>query len=279
MTRTAGEELRAATDRLKRAGIAEPARDARRILAFAMDVPPDRLTLHLDATLSGEACLRLRRFLERRAGREPVSRIVGGRWFHDHWFMVTPDVLDPRPETEILVEHALSEPFRSVLDLGVGSGCILLSLLAARPAAVGLGVDVSPGALRCAARNAETIGVADRVRFQVGNWFAPVEGQFDLITSNPPYVSPSEMDSLAPEVRDHDPREALTDGRDGLSAYRIIAADAGAFLVPGGRLLVEIGATQGRLVTAIFREAGLTGLAVHDDLDGRNRVVEARKSA
>lgn len=210
-----------------------------------------------------------------RAERRPMSHILGGRAFWKHWFRVTPDVLDPRPDTETLVEAALDRPFDRVLDLGTGSGCILLSLLAERPDATGVGVDVSPATLEVARENAAALGLADRAEMRAGDWFEGVSGRFDLIVSNPPYLAEAEMATLAPEVRLWEPRVALTPGGDGLAAYRVIAAGAASHLVSGGRLIVEIGAGQAAAVGAILREAGWAGIAVLPDIDGRDRACVA----
>jgi release factor glutamine methyltransferase len=152
-----------------------------------------------------------------------------------------------------------------------------VSLLAERPAAKGVGTDVSPAALLIAGENAARHGVAERVILTPSDWFGDIGGQYDLIVSNPPYIAAAEMAGLAPEVRDHEPRAALTDESDGLSAYRAIAGGAGRFLAPGGRLLVETGPTQGPAVSRLFAGAGLEAVAVHPDLDGRDRVVSARR--
>ncbi len=212
----------------------------------------------------------------KRVQRQPVSQIIGRRAFWRHEFTVTPDVLDPRPETETLVEAALAEPFSRVLDLGTGSGCILISLLAERPGATGVGTDVSERAVLVAGENAARIGVADRLILPLSDWYDDIGGRFDLIVSNPPYIAADEMAGLAPEVRDWEPRGALTDEGDGLAAYRAIAAGAANHLTPGGRLLVEIGPTQAASVTAIFRRSGFLDIGVQSDLDGRDRVVSAR---
>ncbi|MEH6774521.1 MAG: peptide chain release factor N(5)-glutamine methyltransferase [Cereibacter changlensis] len=267
--------LRAAILRLAGAGIDEPARDARRLLAHALRLEPDRLTLHLQDLLAPEAATRFETALAAREARQPVSQITGTRLFWGRSFRVTRDVLDPRPETETLIETAIEAPFASLLDLGTGSGAILLTLLAECPAARGLGTDLSPEALGVAGGNAKALGLAGRARFQTADWFAGVEGQFDLIVSNPPYIAEAEMAGLSPEVRDWEPHLALTPGGDGLDAYRAIAAAAPAHLAPGGRLLVEIGPTQGPAVSALFAAAGLSGLRVEADLDGRDRVVLA----
>lgn len=273
---TGAEALRRAVARLGEAGVPGPERDARWLLAHAWGVSPDLLAARLDDPVPGDIQTTYDGFVEARAGRVPVSHLTGRRAFWGRSFRVTPDVLDPRPETETLVELALAEPFGRVLDLGTGSGCILVTLLAERPEATGVGTDISPGALLVAGENAARHGVADRLVLPLSDWFADIGGRFDLIVSNPPYIAASEMARLDPEVRDHEPRRALTDEGDGLSAYRAIAAGAARHLGPGGRLLVEIGPAQGAAVAGLFRSAGLEDVRVHPDLDGRDRVVSAR---
>ncbi|KRW93635.1 peptide chain release factor N(5)-glutamine methyltransferase [Paracoccus sp. MKU1] len=272
---TGAEALRQGTGRLAAAGVPTAAEDARLLLAHALEQPRHHLAAALAAPLPAEALRRFDAALAARAARQPVSQILGRRAFWKHEFRVTRDTLDPRPETETLVEAALAEPFASVLDLGTGTGAILISLLAERPGARGTGTDISPAALTVARENAVRIGVC--ADFLESDWFASVAGQFDLIVSNPPYIALDEMADLSPEVREWEPRHALTDGADGLSAYRAIAAGAPAHLSPGGRLLVEIGPTQGRAVAALMQAAGLVEPRILPDLDGRDRVVGARK--
>ncbi len=272
---TLADALRTALPRLRDAGIPDAPRDARALLSHAAGVAPDRLTLHLHDQLPPEAIARFEAAVLRRANREPVSHIIGNRLFWGRSFRVTPDTLDPRPETELLVQTALCAPFATVLDLGTGTGCILLSLLADRPAATGTGTDIHAPTLAIAQENAATLGVADRALFLVSDWFAAVQGRFDLIVSNPPYIAEAEMPALSPEVL-HEPRRALTPGGDGLSPYRQIATMAASHLSPHGRLIVEIGPTQGAAVAALFATAGLIGIGVLQDLDGRDRVVAAR---
>ena len=262
-----------AAQQLRDAGIDGAMGDARVLLAHAAGIAPDRLTLHLADPATPEVTQRFAELIARRAARVPVSHLLGYRLFWGRRFAVSPDVLDPRPETEDLIAAALSRPFGRVLDLGTGSGCILLTLLAERPAAQGFGVDLSPAALQMAARNAEGLGVADRVSWGLGSWFAPVRGSFDLIVSNPPYIAADEMAQLSPEVRLHEPRMALTDEADGLTHYRVIAAQSPGFLSPGGRLMVEIGPTQGPAVAGLLQAAGFQDVALRKDLDGRDRVV------
>ena len=183
--------------------------------------------------------------ITRRTNREPVSHITGTRLFWGRPFRVTPDTLDPRPETELLVHTALCAPFATVLDLGTGTGCILLSCLADRPMATGLGTDIDPATLAVAARNAASLGLAARAEFRLSDWCADVTGSFDLILSNPPYIAAAEMADLAPEVRLWEPHRALTPGGDGLAPYRSLAQDAPSRLLPGGRLLRILGHAMG----------------------------------
>jgi release factor glutamine methyltransferase len=274
---TGNEALRCAIPRLAEAGIDNAARDARALLAFAMGVRADHLTLHLHDAMTDAAQTIFEGALKARTARQPVSQITGTRLFWGRQFRVTRDVLDPRPETETLVAAALEHPFVRVLDLGTGSGCILLSLLGDMPMATGLGVDVSDAALIVARQNAADLALANRVKFETSDWCAAVQGRFDLIVSNPPYIGADEMTSLSPEVRDWEPHLALTPGGDGLAAYRIIAQGAPARLLSGGRLLVEIGPTQGPAITSLFQAAGLTDIRVMPDMDGRDRVVMAVK--
>lgn len=272
---TLAEALRAAVPRLAAAGIETPARDARLLLAHATGHAPDRLTLHLPDLLGVEAARRFDEAIAARIARQPVSQITGRRLFWGRPFRVTRDTLDPRPETEGLVAEALSQPFARVLDLGTGTGCILLTLLAENQTARGLGVDLSDAALTVARDNATALGLGARAAFARSDWWSGVTGEFDLIVSNPPYIAQGEMADLAPEVRDWEPHLALTPGGDGLDAYRAIAGGAMSHLAPGGRLMVEIGPTQAAAVSALLSGAGLENIAVRPDLEGRDRVVVA----
>lgn len=268
--------LVAATRRLAGAGIAGAATDARRLLAHAMGLAPERLTLALQDTLEAHQIEALDKALQAREARQPVAQITGLRRFWGAEFEVTRDTLDPRPETEVLVQAALEAPFSDLLDLGTGTGCILLSLLRERADSTGMGVDVSPAALEVALRNAARLGLAERAHFAVSDWFSAVRrAPFDLIVSNPPYIAAAEMAGLAPEVRDWEPHLALSPGGDGLEAYRILAAEARARLRPGGRIALEIGPTQGAAVSALLAARGFERISLRHDLDGRDRVVVA----
>ena len=269
---TAAQAMAAATAQLRAAGVPDPARDARVLLAHAAKVDAARVTLIAPEAISDDIADRYARLISLRAVRVPVSLLIGEREFYGRPFQVSRDVLDPRPETETLIEASLAEPFASVLDLGVGSGAILVTLLAERVRATGVGVDISEAACLQASANAVRHGVAPRCDIVQGDWFAPVSGQFDLIVSNPPYLAADEMADVAPELARHEPRIALTDEGDGLGAYRAIAKGAPRHLAPGGRLLVEIGSTQRAAVTEILRAAGWTDVRHLTDLDRRDRV-------
>ncbi|MFP4569141.1 peptide chain release factor N(5)-glutamine methyltransferase [Rhodosalinus sp.] len=275
---TVAEALALGRARLAAAGIEGAARDARWLLAGAMATEPGRIGTMGPDPVPDEAAGRYAAMLERRAGREPVARILGERLFWGRRFRVTPDVLDPRPETECLIAVALEHPARRLLDLGTGSGIIAITLLAEWPEAAGVATDISAAALAVARDNAERHGVADRLVLRQADWCAGLEGPFDLILSNPPYLSAAEMASIAPELH-HDPAMALSPGGDGLGAYRAIAGAAPALLAPGGHLCVEIGAGQGEAVSGVLRASGLDEVRVSPDLDGRDRVASARRRA
>lgn len=267
------------TRRLEGAGVAGAAGDARRLLAHALGVRPEELYKHVQAELPEEALAVFWQSLGAREARQPVAQITGRRAFWKHEFRVTRDTLDPRPETETLVAVALEAPFKRLLDLGTGTGCILLSLLDERPEAEGVGADLCAAALAVARENAERLGLDRRASFLRSDWFHGVEGRFDLIVSNPPYITQAEMDALAPDVRDWEPHLALTPGGDGLGAYRAIAVGAYARLKPGGRIAVEIGPAQGAAVHALFAAQGFAAVEIRQDLDRRDRVVLAHKPA
>ncbi|WP_121063584.1 peptide chain release factor N(5)-glutamine methyltransferase [Chachezhania antarctica] len=275
---TAGEALARAASRLREAGVADPVRDARRLLAFAAQTDAARITLIAPEEMDPVIAERFDRFIEMRETRIPVSQIVGERQFYGRPFNINRDVLDPRPETEILIEAALAEPFLRILDLGTGSGCILATLLAERPDAVGLGVDVSEAACLQASANIVRHGLTWRAQIQQMDWYGTIDRSYDLIVSNPPYLAHDEMEDLQPEVKNFEPAEALTDFGDGLGAYRIIIAGAPRRLEPGGRLIVEIGPTQGAAVAALMEAAYLAGIEVIPDMDGRDRVVLGRRN-
>ncbi|MEL6523197.1 MAG: peptide chain release factor N(5)-glutamine methyltransferase [Pseudomonadota bacterium] len=262
---------------LRAAGIEEPVRDARILLAHALKSSPAGISPRMHDVLADHELKSFEGLITQRRMRQPVAQIVGYRRFATRTFKVTPDVMDPRPETETLIELAKKEPYSNVLDLGLGSGVILLTLLADRRGkARGTGVDLTEEACHVAYANAQSCGVTDVADIFISDWFQYVEGQFDLIVTNPPYIAGKEMEFLQPEVHDWEPHTALTDGADGLTAYRRIAEDLLTYLAPGGRFLCEIGPTQGTEVSEILAAAGLVDVTVHPDMDGRDRVVLGR---
>lgn len=268
--------LRAATATLDQAGVPDPAGDARRLMQWAGDLGAAQLVASERDSAGMDETERFHGAVARRAHREPVSHITGQRMFWGRMFEVTPHVLDPRPETETLIAEALNRgPFRHVLDLGTGSGCLLLTLLSEWPEAVGVGTDISPDALNVARRNAEALALGTRATLRQADWLDGMDDTFDLIVSNPPYIAADEMADLEPEVRDHEPLHALTPGGDGLDAYRAIAAQAARNLEAGGVLMVEIGPTQSEAVSVILACAGWIVRAIIPDLDQRARVIVA----
>lgn len=273
---TGTQIVQEAIRRLAAADVPDAARDARRLFAHASDTDASRLILTLPEPVDAATADRYADLIARRLTREPVSHLVGSRAFYGRAFRVTADVLDPRPETETLIEVALRSHFTRVVDLGTGSGCILVTLLAEVPEGTGIGVDLSGAALEVARGNAVAHDVDARAAFVCADWLAGISGPFDLIVANPPYIARAEMAALAPEVTRFEPDMALTDGADGLTHYRTIVCQAVPLLVSGGRLLFEIGPTQGDAVARLMKDAGLIDVTVSADLDGRNRVVSGQ---
>jgi release factor glutamine methyltransferase len=272
--------LRTAEVRLRKAGAETPPLDARLLVAAALGLPPDTLRFAADRPLTAKERARAEALLARRAAREPVSRILGRREFWSLEFRVTSDVLDPRPDSETLIGAALAlfpnraAPLR-VLDLGTGSGCLLLATLYEYPNATGLGIDASEKAVEVARDNAIRLGLADRARFVEGDWAREIAAgeRFDLVLCNPPYIAEGERASLAPEVARHDPPGALFAGGDGLDAYRAILPDLARLLAPRGGALFEMGAAQASAVLEIARSAGLAAVEIRRDLAFRERCV------
>lgn len=273
-----------AADVLREAGIATPELDARLLLCHAAGLSHEAYVAGAGGPVQPATLARFGTAIDRRLKREPVARITGTREFYGRGFTIAPPALDPRPDTETLIEAALALVERrgwrdqtfSLLDLGTGTGCILVTLLAELPCAQGLGTDLSPSALALAAANAARLGVGLRAAFMVADWLDGIDGKFDLVLSNPPYLASGEIAGLAPEVAAYDPMLALDGGPDGLDAYRRIAAGAPKVLTGGGQLLVEIGAGQAAQVSDIFRAAGLKldqSQPIGRDLAGRPRVV------
>ncbi|TMK37296.1 MAG: peptide chain release factor N(5)-glutamine methyltransferase [Alphaproteobacteria bacterium] len=277
---TVGEALDETAAALAAAGIDEPRRQARRIMVAALGLSPAEVFAHPHRRLDREEHARIQAMVRRVAAHEPLSRITGHREFWGRDFVLSRDTLDPRPETETVVEAVLArltdreQPYR-FLDLGTGSGCLLLALLSEYPQASGIGVDVAYGAAITARHNAARLGLGERASFVAGDWGAGLAGGFDAVVANPPYIATADLAALMPEVRDHDPRRALDGGADGLAAYRAIARDLPRLLVPGGLLAAEIGLGQADSVAEIIIAGGLAVERVAPDLAGIARVVLA----
>ena len=276
--------LRSSSDALKRGGIESPALDARLLLAEALGLEVSAVHSQARGPVPPGAAKRFSDFCVRRLGGEPVHRIIGRRAFYEHEFHLSSGTLEPRPDTEILVEVAkaemerilASQPAMVFADLGVGTGAIVVSLLALFPSAGAIGVDISDDALATTRRNAEDAGVSDRLRLAHSDYCAGIEGPLDLVVSNPPYVRSIDIETLSREVREHDPMAALDGGADGLDGYHAIAEGVRRILRPGGAVIIEIGADQGNQVAQIFAGREHVLEAECRDLSGRVRVLTFR---
>jgi release factor glutamine methyltransferase len=280
---TIRDYLTRAQDLLESAGIENPDLDARLLVQHVTGRSQVDLLMNLNRMLTETEVKDLDAAVARRTRREPVSRITGRRGFWRSEFKVTPQTLDPRPDSETLVEaaikHVLPAPAR-ILDLGTGTGCLLLSLLMEWPKTTGVGLDISEEAVATARENAQSIGrgIETRVEFAATDWeaFSPA-GLFELVISNPPYIAEHEFADLAPEVAQYDPHRALSGGEDGLDCYRSIGGSLKKWLTPGGWLLLEIGHAQAESVKSLLAEAGMNVLHVIPDLAGSDRVIAARR--
>lgn len=279
-----GQAVAQAAARLEASGIEAPRREAHLLVALAADLATADVLGYPEREIAAPARARLEEMVRRRAAREPFSRIAGRRAFWTLDFALSPDTLDPRPDSETVVAAALERiPDRSapltVLDLGTGTGCLLLALLSELPLALGVGVDIAPGAVATARRNAASTGLKLRAFFVVGRWGAGLGGGADVVIANPPYVASKDIAGLAPEVACWEPRAALDGGADGLRAFREIAPDLGRLLKPGGFACLEVGAGQADAVAAIFAREGLDEAARRRDLNRIDRclVVERPK--
>ncbi|MEH0196887.1 peptide chain release factor N(5)-glutamine methyltransferase [Caulobacter sp. CCNWLY153] len=283
MTLTLVKAWNGAKERLKEAGIDQPAIDARLMLEVAAGVSRTDIITDPYRELTAEQLATLDDYLERRARREPVSHIIGRKGFWKILLSVNKDVLTPRPETEVIVDEVLKafpETMAfNMLDLGVGSGSMLLAILAERPAAKGLGIDISEEALAVARENAANLDLDGRVALMRGDWTTGLgDASFDVVVSNPPYIPTAHIDTLEPEVRDHEPRLALDGGADGLTAYRALAPEILRVLKPGGLFCVEIGFDQSADVEILFKAAGAQNVRTVKDLSTHDRVVTGFKN-
>ena len=280
MSTTVGTFLTALTARFSQAGIDTPRLDARILVGHVLGIDPSMMFARSDMEIDDDQYDRIESLAQRRLAREPVARIVGSREFWSMKFDVTPDVLDPRADTETLVSAILAlrpsfpGPVR-ILDLGTGTGCILLAILSAWPEATGIGVDISPNAVDVATKNAARLGLSNRSVFRVGNWCEGLAETFDIVVSNPPYISTADFLQLQPDVKNFDPPTALKGGADGLDAYRALIPAARKALKSGGKIGLEFGAGQEKAVTKLAEENGFASAAEYRDLAGIVRCVVA----
>ena len=284
MSLTLLQAWQSAKARLETAGLAGPVIDARLLVEAAAEATRADIVTDPYRALTPEQEERLADYLARRERRQPVSHILGRKGFWKIMLSVTPDVLIPRPDTEVIVDYVLKKfpdetaPFH-ILDLGVGSGAIVLSILAERPRAKGLATDISDEALAVARENAANLGLANQIAFARGNWTEGLaDASFDVVVSNPPYIASEVIETLEPEVKDHEPRVALDGGTDGLDAYRHLAPEILRVLKPGGLFAVEIGYDQKDAVEALFNEVGAGDVWTIKDLSTNDRVVVGVKN-
>lgn len=277
--------LVAARKRLQAARIADPLLDARLLIAEVVGFSLTDFVMKSDRVVTPEESARIAAMIERRANGEPVHRILGHREFHGLDLLLSKETLEPRPDTEVLVDTLLPALKKAVaakggariLDMGTGTGAIVLALLKECPEATGIGSDISADALETAARNAARNDLGARFEAIRSDWFEKISGRFDIIVSNPPYIRTDIVATLDQEVRIHDPMAALDGGQDGLAPYRLIAADAGRFIVENGIVGVEIGFDQRLDVSAIFASHGFSLLDAVKDYGGNDRVLTFRR--
>ena len=276
---TVAELLALARRRLTDAGIDTAHLDARLLAAAVTGLSREELLMKAHDTVPDTEVSRCERLLERRLAGEPVSRILGKREFWGLDFVVTPATLDPRPDSELLVELVIAQVGDGfsgrILDLGTGTGCLPIALLSELPQARATAVDISPAALDCARQNARAHGVLDRLEFLEGNWLEPVTGTYDIVLSNPPYIAAPVIEGLMDEVRLHDPRLALDGGGDGLAAYRSIIVGLGTAIASRGQVFFEVGYDQADAVMGLLGDSGFASIAAHNDLAGQRRCVSA----
>ena len=272
--------LKTAQGQLEKAGITNASFDARLLVAYALNIERIDLVRQSNRVLTDNEQIIIEKLIRRRAAHEPVGRIVAFREFWGLPFRLNEATLEPRPDSETLIEAALTISPRHnirILDLGTGTGCLLLSLLYELPNASGVGIDIAPRAIDQATENAKRLGLDQRATFLQGNWFGPVEGVFDLIISNPPYIKHNDIALLEREVREHDPMAALDGGEDGYDPYRHLIPQLDPYLAEKGFILFEIGQGQESTILNLIETAGFSNITNHKDLGGIIRVIRAQK--
>ena len=266
--------LAEASNELKEISGSNSIREARILLEFVLK--NQEKFLNTNHNISNNDFIIFQRLIKKRLKFQPISQIIGERYFWKNKFFINSDVLDPRPDTETLIAHTLSfGSFFNILDLGTGSGCIILSLLDEYNAAMGIGVDKSKKALNVAQKNAELLNLNDRVKFQLGNWCDGLDNKFDLIVSNPPYISEKEILGLSNDVINWEPRIALTPEGDGLGAYKNIINGVKNILIPNGRIIFEIGHAQGNEVSNLLKSNNFKEINIVKDINNKDRVISA----
>ena len=265
-----------ATFKLSRSGIDGAARDARILMAYSLEVPMSQLSLNINEQVSEKIISKLEQLILRRINREPISKILERREFWCRTFSINKNVLDPRGDTETLIDFVIDKPVKSVLDLGTGSGAIAVTLACEWKEANVTAIDISEDALALAERNAEKFNVKNEINFLKSDWFDAVEGQFDLIIANPPYIGLMEQRAISPEVINYDPEIALFAGSDGLDAYKKIIPSLSKFLNPEGFVVLEIGASQSNQVKDLMNSSGFFDLKTVKDLSGKDRLIAAK---
>jgi release factor glutamine methyltransferase len=282
VTRSIDEALRGAATTLGAAGIEAPHREARILMAHVLGIDLAALLRRRSSAVTDAEQERLAELVARRAAHAPVALLLGHREFWSLDFIVTPDTLIPRPDSELIIEVAVGlHPDRKlgrILDLGTGTGCLLLAALTEFPGAWGLGIDRSLAAAMVAQRNMRRLGLSGRAAILVGGWTEAIDGRFDLLLCNPPYIQAADIAGLMPEVALHEPRLALDGGADGLDPYRVLFPDLHRRLAPGGTALFEFGAGQAAALLDLARQAALTIVEVRADLAGHPRVMILRCS-
>ena len=262
--------------KLSKSGIEGAARDARILTAFALEIPISELSLKIDEQVSEQIINELEKFILRRIDREPISKILGRRDFWGRTFSINENVLDPRGDTETLIDFVIEKPVKSVLELGTGSGAIAITLACEWKEVHVTAIDISEDALSLAKINAEKFNVQNKIHFLKSDWFETVRGSFDLIISNPPYIGLVEQDEIAAEVIKYDPQIALFAGRDGLEAYKRIIPNLAKFLNPDGLVVLETGASQSNQVKNMMNAVGFIDAKIVKDLSGKDRLIAAK---
>ena len=262
--------------KLSHSGIESAARDARVLTAYALEVPISDLSLKINDKVSANIISKVEKLILRRINREPISKILGRREFWGRTFYINKNVLDPRGDTETLIDYVIEKPVKTVLELGTGSGVIAVTLACAWKEVQVTAVDISEDALLLAQINAEKFNVENKIQFLKSDWFENVEGIFDMIISNPPYIGWVEQDKVSAEVKKYDPEIALFAGYDGFDAYKKIIPSLSKFLNKDGLVVLEIGATQSSKVKDIMNSSGFFDVEILKDLSGKKRVVAAK---